>query len=464
MNTATRFSFSQIDPDWERPTPPAASLYQDVLVWLVVLAATLLLNAAYHSAGFLGDDAQQIYYSYWVAAAMTLPLIFRRVYPLSMMLVATALFFTLSYVSNIAALTLSYQLCYFAVLYAGIAWGKNRTMTWIVYALVCTAALTWIVIAWVVTDSAYSMAGLKEYSGGPFSQATAGFVMVCVTNLFYYGCAALMGRTAWNQAYQRTVLAAQAQQLERQADQMAKDAVTRDRLRIARELHDSVGHYVSSMGIQAAAARRALNRKPELAAEPLTNIEKLARSSVSEMKNLIRVMRAAGEAEHGGDSAKEPQVAEIFDLVEYMSSVGGVQTRLQVGEEDLARLTHLHQGTQLSVYRMAQEALTNVRKHSAAQNAVLVLRTGGSPDAHWAELEVTDDGPATGPERGEGQEYIPDPSRHGYGLQGIRERAAALGGTCWIGRRRGTPGWKMQVRFPIDIDETHDTHAARSAS
>ncbi|WP_237223300.1 sensor histidine kinase [Rothia nasimurium] len=463
MNTVARFSFSQIDPDWERPTPPAASLRRDMLVWLVVLAATLLLNAAYHSAGFLGDDAQQVHYSYWAAAAMTLPLIFRRVYPLSMMLLATALFFALSYVSEIAPATLSYQLCYFAVLYAGIAWGKNRTMTWIVYALVCTAALIWIVLAWVVTDSAYSMAGVEGYSGGPFSQATAGYVMASVTNLFYYGCAALMGRTAWNQAYQRTVLAAQAQQLERQAEQMAQDAVTRDRLRIARELHDSVGHHVSSMGIQAAAARRALSKKPELAAEPLANIEKLARSSVSEMKNLIRVLRAAGEAEHGGGSAKEPQVAEIFDLVEHMSSVG-VQTRLQVGEQDLARLTHLHQGTQLSIYRMAQEALTNVRKHSAAQNAVLALRTGGSFGAHWAELEVTDDGPATGPERGEGQEYIPDPSRQGYGLQGIRERVTALGGTCWIGRRSGADGWKVQVRFPIDIDETHDTQASRSTS
>lgn len=463
MNTATRFSFSQIDPDWERPTPPAASLRRDVLVWLVVLAATLLLNAAYHSAGFLGDNAQQIRSSYWAATAMTLPLIFRRVYPLSMMLLATALFFTLSYVSEIAPATLSYQLCYFAVLYAGIAWGKNRTLTWIVYALVCTAALVWIVVAWVVTDSAYSIAGVEEYSGGLFSQATAGYVMACMTNLFYFGCAALMGRTAWNQAYQRTALAAQARQLEQQAEQMAQDAVTRDRLRIARELHDSVGHHVSSMGIQAAAARRALAKKPELAAEPLANIEKLARSSVSEMKNLIRVMRAAGEAEHGGGSAKEPQIAEIFNLVEHMSSVG-VQTRLQVGDQDLARLTHLHQGTQLSIYRMAQEALTNVRKHSAAQNAVLALRTGGSPGAHWAELEVTDNGPATGLERGEGQEHIPDPSRHGYGLQGIRERAAALGGTCWAGRRHGAPGWKVQVRFPIDLDETHDTHASRSTS
>lgn len=432
-------------------------------MWGVVLAATLLLNAAYHSAGFLGDDTEQIRYSYGAATAMTLPLILRRIYPLSMMLVATALFIALSYVSAVASATLSYQLCYFAVLFAGIAWGKNRTLTWIVYALVCAAALIWIVIAWVVTDSAYSMAGVEEYSGGPFSQATAGYVMASVTNLFYFGCAALMGRTAWNQAYQRTVLAAQARQLEQQAEQMAQDAVTRDRLRIARELHDSVGHHVSSMGIQAAAARRALEKKPELVAEPLANIEKLARSSVAEMKNLIRVMRAAGEAEQGSGATKEPQVTEIFDLVEHMAAVG-VTTRVQVSEQDLTRLTGLQQGTQLSIYRMAQEALTNVRKHSAAQNAVLALRTGGETGDNWVELEVTDDGPVTSLAGDEGQEYLPGHTLHGYGLQGIRERATALGGTCWAGRRQGAPGWKVQVRFPIDIDETHDPDASRSAS
>lgn len=426
-------------------------------MWGVVLVATLLLNAAYHSAGFLGDDTEQIRYSYGAAAAMTLPLILRRIYPLSMMLVSTALFIALSYVSEIASATLSYQLCYFAVLFAGIAWGKNRTLTWIVYALVCAAALVWIVIAWVVTDSAYSMAGIEEYSGGLMSQATAGYVMASVTTLFYFGCAALMGRTAWNQAYQRTVLAAQARQLEQQAEQMAQDAVTRDRLRIARELHDSVGHHVSSMGIQAAAARRALEKKPELAAEPLANIEKLARSSVAEMKNLIRVMRAAGEAEQGIGAAKEPQVTEIFDLVEHMTAVG-VTTRMQVSEQDLTRLTGLQQGTQLSIYRMVQEALTNVRKHSAAQNAVLALRTGGKTGDNWVELEVTDDGPVSSLAGDEGQEYLPGHTLRGYGLQGIRERATALGGTCWAGRRQGAPGWKVQVRFPAVFDEPYQPH------
>lgn len=451
MSTATRFSFFQIDPDWERPTPPAC-LRKDLLVWLLVLAATLLLNAAYHSAGFLGKEADQITRSYWVAAAMTLPLIFRRIYPLTMMLLATALFFTLSYVSEWVSSSLSYQLCYFVVLFAGIAWGKKRGLTWIVYALVCAVALTWLVLAWVITDSAYMRAGIPAYSGGLFSQTTAGYVMASITNLFYFGCAALMGRTAWNQAYQRTVLAAQAKQLEYQAEQMAQDAVTRDRLRIARELHDSVGHHVSSMGIQAAAARRALAKKPELASEPLANIEKLARLSVAEMKNLIRLMRAAGESEQGGSLGKDPQIAEIFDLVEHMTSAG-IKTHIQASTEDLARLTALPQGTQLSIYRMAQEALTNVRKHSAAKNAVLALRTGGEAGRYWAELEITDDGRGASIGRAAGQQYLPDDKPQGYGLQGIRERAAALGGSCWAGRRQGLAGWKVQVRFPIDYDE-----------
>ncbi|WP_421082978.1 histidine kinase [Rothia nasimurium] len=423
--------------------------------WLLVLGVTLLLNATYHSGGFYGSSLADIVKSYFVAAAMTLPLIWRRRFPLTMMVVATLLFFSLSYISELAGVTLTYQLSYFAVLYAGIAWGKNRQLTWVTYALICLFSAVSVVIYWVTTDSYLQMSGVEEYSGGLFDQAAAFYIMNMVTNIFYFGCAAIMGRTAWNQAYQRTVLAAQAHQLEKQAEQMAEDAVTRDRLRIARELHDSVGHHVTSMGIQAAAARRALAKKPELAGEPLANIEKLARSSVTEMKNLIRVLRAPGEAELGTGSAKEPQIADIFTLASQVQAAG-IDASVQVSDEDLARLSQLQQGTQLSIYRMAQEALTNVRKHSTAQQTLLVLRTGGDPGRYWGELEVTDNGSKTGGK--EGEEYLPDPGKQGYGLQGIRERAAALGGTCWVGRRRGTPGWKVQVRFPIgDNDTIHPT-------
>ncbi|MDY6050854.1 MAG: hypothetical protein SPI83_00355, partial [Rothia sp. (in: high G+C Gram-positive bacteria)] len=139
----------------------------------------------------------------------------------------------------------------------------------------------------------------------------------------------------------------------------------------------------------------------------------------------------------------------------------GVTTRVQVSEQDLTRLTGLQQGTQLSIYRMAQEALTNVRKHSAAQNAVLALRTGGETGDNWVELEVTDDGPTHEAGATNSQEHGADEKRQGYGLQGIRERAAALGGTCWIGNRTGRTGWKVQVRFPADFDETHDTYPLR---
>ncbi|WP_237232833.1 sensor histidine kinase [Rothia nasisuis] len=454
MTSSTRFSFSQIDPDWERPAPSPASLRKDVLIWLVVLVVTLLLNAAYHSAGLLGDDSEQIRNSYWAAAGMTLPLAARRRFPLTMMLVATLLFFVLSYFSVIASATLSYQLSYFAVLYAGLAWGKNRAMTWIVYALICLIVLLWFVMGWVVTDAGYQIIGIEDYQGGLFIKPTASYVMVIFTNVFYFGCAAIMGRTAWSQAYQRTILSAQAQQLEAQSAQMAEDAVTRDRLRIARELHDSVGHHVSSMGVQAAAARRALEKKPELAAEPLANIEKLARSSVTEMKNLIRVLRASGEDEHSSGTSKEPQVVDILSLAS-PTVTGNLSVTVQVSSEDLTMLSTLQQGTQLSMYRMVQEALTNARKHSAAQRVVIALRTGGSTHEGWAELEVTDDGPGVGSNSKREGSLAPTSTHQGYGVQGIRERAAALGGTSCVGRREGTEGWRVQVRFPA----TFDTHS-----
>lgn len=213
--------------------------------------------------------------------------------------------------------------------------------------------------------------------------------------------------------------------------------MNRDRLRIARELHDSVGHHVSAMGIQAAAARRAITKKPELASQPLENVEKLARSSVEEMKSIIRVLRS-DSSEQTGASA-EPGVRDIVKLVDQLSD-SGVVGELQVNVQSEARLVNLAQGTQLSIYRMVQEALTNVRKHSTARSVLVVLRTVESTVGGWVELEVTDDGRVSSAVSG-----------GGYGLQGIRERAEALGGTADLGPRQGVDGWKVRVRFPADF-------------
>ena len=437
MTAHPRFSFRALDPDWERPSPSPRELRWDYAVWLVVLAGTLLMVSAYHSTGVFGSDPGDIRNAYIAHIGMTLPLLLRRRFPLTMLILGTVFFYCLGFLNNLAAATIGYQVSYLAVIYAAVAWGKNRSMLWIIYAMVCLSVLVWLVSLWAINGSAFSLFNIDDYQGGLFDVPTASYISTFLSNLIFFGFGAVLGRSAWIGAYQRSVLEQQQAQLQRQSEQLAEDAVNRDRLRIARELHDSVGHHVSAMGIQAAAARRALTKKPELASQPLENVEKLARSSVDEMKSIIRVLRS-DSGEQAGASA-EPGVRDIVELVDQLSD-SGIVGKLQVDAQSEARLGSLAQGTQLSIYRIVQEALTNVRKHSTARSVLVVLRTVESAAGGWVELEVTDDGRVSSAVSG-----------RGYGLQGIRERAEVLGGTADLGPRQGTDGWKVRVRFPADF-------------
>lgn len=440
MTAHSHFSFSTIDPVWERPTPSPRELRWDGAVWALVLAGTMLMTAAYHSSGLFGEDPTDIRNAYIASAGMTLPLLLRRRFPLTMLMTGTVAFYLLSFLSAFTAVTLSFQATYLAVIYAAVAWAKNRAMLWILFSMVCLTVLVWMASVWAINGSNFSIFEIEDFRGGLFDVPTASYIATFMVNVIFFGFGALMGRSSWRGAYQHHLLELQQVQLEAQSQQLAEDAVNRDRLRIARELHDSVGHHVSAMGIQAAAARRALTKKPELAAAPLENLEHLARSSVDEMKSIIRVLRS-DETSPQGTSA-EPRITDVVELVEELEAAG-IDAKLQVSGQASAQLANLPLGTQLSIYRMVQEALTNVRKHSTARSVLVVLRTfTDAGTAGWVELEVTDDG-TTATEAGTGR---------GYGLKGIRERAEVLGGTAEVGPRQGIAGWKVRVRFPADFE------------
>lgn len=421
---------------WERPTPTRNELRADVLGWLATLAVGLLAAAGYHSAGLFQNSQDDVASSYGINALMTLPLLARRRYPLAMLAVGTLLFYLLGIWNQLASATIVFQLVYFCIVYTAVAWAKNRQLLWTIFTLVCLSALVWIVGVWAVQDSAYSLLGIDNYSGGLFSMETAGLIITLINNAIFFGFAGALGHIAWVRAYQHTVVQQQAELLRVQSEQMARDAVTRERLRISRELHDSVGHHVSAMGIQAAAARKALAKKPELAAQPLAVIEELARSSVGEMKQLIGVLRAE-DTDGSNPSAREPQLSDIPELVE-RTRQAGLAVDYRADTADVAVLEGLSQGTQLSLYRIVQEALNNSLKHAQARSALVVARTGDSRAGSWVEVEVTDDGRAGGAQGGSG-----------FGLRGIRERAETLGGTAEMGPRTGAEGWRVRVRIPV---------------
>nr|WP_228720992.1 histidine kinase [Arthrobacter sp. 260] len=244
--------------------------------------------------------------------------------------------------------------------------------------------------------------------------------------------------SSWRNALQRTQLAEQAVLLSEQAEELARRAVVEERLRIARELHDVVAHHVSVIGVQAGAARRVIDKRPDVAVESLRTIEQASRQAVTDMRNLLGVLRSEsaepGTANDGG-RRPEPGLDDLEELARQHRELGLTVSFGRV-EDIPGALAEISAPLALSLFRTAQESLTNVRRHSTAGSAVMTLRTGRAGEQRWVELETVDNGmPRATSETGSG-----------FGLQGIRERVALHRGTAEIGPR-SEGGWRVRARF-----------------
>lgn len=426
-----------LDTPWERPSPSRQQQRRDILTWFLFLTGSMLMLLAYLSIGVFEDtNADERWKEFVAVAGMTLPLAFRRKFPITMMVVGTVLFYVLGYWATFATSTFASQIAYFAVLYTSVAWAKDRRNLWIVYVLVMLTTVVWMVVNWTIQGSAYSFFGDGKESMGPFSIAQGTFIYGLLINGTFYGGALLLGNMAWRSAYQQEILKQQREQILVQSDRLAQDAVIEDRLRIARELHDSIGHHIAAIGIQASAATCLASKKPEALAEPLHNIEELARTSVTEMRAVLGVLRADETADHA------PSLSDLSSLTDLLENAN-ISPHLSIVEENEGVVAGLSQGVSLSLFRIVQESVNNIIKHSSARNADIAIRSS----AKWVELEVTDDGRQL---RSTSQnEWGRSLSSTGFGLRGITERAEVLGGETEIGPRQGASGWRVRVRVPL---------------
>jgi signal transduction histidine kinase len=204
----------------------------------------------------------------------------------------------------------------------------------------------------------------------------------------------------------------------------AQAAVVVERGRIARELHDVVGHNVSMMVVQAGAAARVLEGEQPNVRGALTAIEQTGRQTVDEMRRLIGVVRS----DDGLALAPQPTLADLEQLAANVRDAG---LPVEVRIEGLP--TPLPPGVDLSAYRIVQEALTNTLKHAGPARATVTVRY--EPSA--VEVEVCDDGDGSGTGAGTGN-----------GLIGMRERVALWGGELEAGRR-GDRGFAIRARLPV---------------
>ncbi|GGL17371.1 two-component sensor histidine kinase [Sphaerisporangium melleum] len=372
-------------------------------IWTAVLAGTGDPSAGY--GPFRTPDAL----SAGLITLACLPVAARRLRPLTMICLAEIpqiALAALAYDGGLSRLA-SLVLVYTVATHRGLA-----------LSLVAAAASTFSHLAEVVAG------------GGREGWLQQTFAVVVTLTVWVVGRSVRLRRVYLAELVDR------AERLERARDADTRAARAEERSRIARELHDVVAHHVSVMTVQAAAARKVLDTRPEAAKDALLAIEEMGRTAMREMRGIVGVLRTDAEAGEVAELAPQPGMGDLPGLVDQMREAG---LRAQLWVEGERR--ELPPGIDLAAYRLVQEALTNSLRHAgpAARAWVTVRHDPGE-----LTVQVEDNGIGANGRLARGSD-----DRPGHGLVGIRERVALYGGILRIGPRQGG-GFEVRARFPLE--------------
>ncbi|GAA3127415.1 hypothetical protein GCM10017600_54860 [Streptosporangium carneum] len=219
---------------------------------------------------------------------------------------------------------------------------------------------------------------------------------------------------------------------ERARAELAEAAVRAERRRIARELHDVVAHHITTMNVLVGAARTTMSQHPEQARETLLTAERTGREAMAEMRQLLHVLRA----DDGSAAASAGYGAAALPALVARVRGAGLPVELVVAGDPV----EVGPVVDHTLYRVVQEALTNVGKH--ADGARASVRIVYEPGA--VEVEVLDDGPGA------------DVAEGGFGLDGMAERVTACGGLLRAGPRP-EGGFEVRARIPLTAAEGRTT-------
>jgi signal transduction histidine kinase len=377
----------------------------DVLVAAVLAAITVSLLAT------LGHEVSR-HLPLWAEAllglAATLPLAVRRRWPLAVLAVVGTAF-------SVAGAF-------------GLAFGPGPMIGLAVYTVAThydrRRSLSALVATEVAQVSALVVAELAFTQGDTVSPVVA-------------AAAWFLGDSVRARRAYTAGLAEQAAQRQREEVERSRRSVVEERVRIARELHDVVAHSLSVISIQAGVGRHVLDSDPEETRHALESVETTSRGALGELRRVVGLLRQADQLSPALTPA--PGLDDLGQLVEQVGAAG-VPVKLDVRGEPIS----LAQGIELSVYRIVQEALTNVVKHAGPAHARVAISV--AVDA--VEVEVVDDGrgPETAAADGNGARSDDQPQHHG--IIGMRERVALFGGSLTVG---GGPngGFRVAAHLPL---------------
>ena len=375
-----------------RTLPRARPSLADAAVAVVFVAATLVELA-------FSSPAKPLWASVLAVAAATIPLAWRESAPVLVVVVAAAGILLVAGFVDSDDRPLLLWLAVGAGIYSLGEYGTNRELA----------------VGVVVASLAYALLGVIEDDPG---STALGALMPFA--------AAGVGRAVRIMGFESDVLEARIGVLQEDQERRAREAVNAERARIARELHDVIGHSISVMGVQAGAVRRVLPRELEEERDTLLSVERTGRDAVTEMRRLLDLLRSADEA----PSAALPTLALLPQLIADMRHAG-----LTIEAEIAGELDDVPPGRALAAYRIVQEALTNALKHAPESRVrVRIRRT-----ADQLEVEVLQDG---------GAPRADDNGVPGHGLVGMHERVSMYGGRLAAGPGPAG-GFEVRAALPL---------------
>jgi signal transduction histidine kinase len=234
-----------------------------------------------------------------------------------------------------------------------------------------------------------------------------------------------LGRAAVRQAQLAT-------QLDATRRELARQAMLAERRRIARDVHDFVGHGLAAVMLQVTSARHVLRRDPDAAEEALRSAEEVGRRSMRELRRTVALLRSEDDA---GVAPPVPSAEEIPALVDH-ARAGGLAVEMRTRGD----LSGVGPSVGVALYRIVQEALANAARHAPHASTVVGLEVA---DGH-VSVVADSIGPGI-------SQPASDPDQPRYGLVGMRERATALGGKLTAGPT--AEGWRVSGRLPLEEED-----------
>lgn len=366
--------------------------------WLAVVGVALVLGVAMIVENATFPQGNQLSPLVWLSVGM---------------IMACAL---LSYPLPFLGLVVAIALCTANVLVPGMPHGGGTELIMLLFMVGFFAFRLpgrWSLAAWLIAAA----------SVGVSTALRGGEVFEILFYLLFTAPGWFVGSLLQREKRRAAELTRLAAELASEREHREQTAISAERARIARELHDAVAHSVSVMTLQVGVVRRRLDALPT-EQNTLRQAEQLGRQSVDELRRIVGLVRSEGPT-----LAPVPSLAQLEDLVAQVRATGTPVTLVRLGDSP-----ELGPALDVSAYRIVQEALTNAIRH--APGAAITVRL--EVDAGQLEITVTDDGPRVGSVSA------------GNGLTGMGERVAMFGGSLHYGSA-APRGFVVTAVLPVSV-------------